>query len=75
MSRLVLPLLGLAAGSTMAVIGASQLATVFLARDNEIKKEEKKVVGGVAAGFVVLGTILQAASSYELAQSDWGRRG
>lgn len=74
MPRLILPLLGLAAGSTMAVIGASQLAAVFLARD-EIKKEDKKLVGGVAAGFVVLGTVLQAASSYELAQSDWGRRG
>lgn len=51
----------------MMVLGSSQLTAAWFATD--IPKSDKWKHGLFAGGFVALGTILQALSSYELAEA------
>lgn len=59
-----LPLLGLAGGTTLMVLGSSQLSAVWMAKD--WPKAECRTIGAIAGGMILLGTVLQALSSYEL---------
>lgn len=61
-----LPVIGLAAGTTMMMVGSSQVSAAWLARD--LSPRDRWTMGLVAASFVGLGTVLQILASRELAQ-------
>lgn len=62
-----LPLVGLAAGTTMMVVGSSQVSAAWMARD--IPARDRWTMGLLASAFVGLGVALQVLASRELAEA------
>lgn len=62
------PLVGLALGSTLAVVGAAQLSAVWLAGKGHPSRE-RWIAGLLGAGLVGAGAITTALSSYKLAEA------
>lgn len=59
-----LPIAAAVAGTTMMVVGSSQVSAAWLARD--LAPRDRWTMGIVAAGFVGLGTVLQILATQEL---------
>lgn len=66
MASRALPIVAVAAGTTMMVVGSSQVSAAWLARD--IPERDRWTMGVIAAGFVGIGTVLQILASQELAK-------